>query len=433
MDEPIDPRYVTPQWGLAKRVLFRFASVYFLLYLFPFPFDVFPIPYLGILFAPYQKLWDALVPWVGRHLFSVAITVHPNGSGDTTYNYVQVLCYLVIALLGTAIWSLLDRRRPNYVRLHQWLRVYVRFALSTVMISYGAVKVIKSQFPSPGIDRLLQPFGDSSPMGLLWTFMGASMSYNIFSGLCEMIGGLFLLARRTTLLGALFSMGVLANIVMLNFSYDVPVKLYSLHLFAMAVFLAWPDLRRLAAFFLLNRPVEPAPLAHLFERTWLRRGGVVLRTVFVFGFAALSLYGAQQGRATFGDLAPRPPLYGIWNVDDLEFAGKVRPPTFADETRWRRVIFSAPGQVSIQLANNARLRYNLKLDQAKGTLEFAQRQDPRKKFTLTYKQPGPGLLTLEGTTLEHETVRARLHWTKLSSFPLLSRGFHWINEFPYNL
>jgi hypothetical protein len=431
VDEPIDPRYVTARWNPAQRVLFRFSTIYFLLYLLPFPLDV--LPYLEVVGQPYRQLWTAVVPRVAKGLFSLDIAVFPNGSGDTTYNYVQVFCYLIVALIGTAIWTFLGRERPNYVRLHSWLRVYVRFALSTVMISYGAVKVIKSQFPYPGIDRLLQPFGDSSPMGLLWTMMGASLTYNIFSGACEMLGGLLLLARRTTLLGALFSIGVLTNVVMLNLSYDVPVKLYSLHLLAMAIFLAAPDLRRLADFFVFHRPIEPAPLVHLFERTWLRRGGVVLRTVFVLGFAALSLYGAQQRRMLYGDLAPEPPLYGIWTVDDLEIAGKVRPLSLEDETRWRRVIVSGPGQASIQLMNNARLRYNLTLDKAKGTLEFAKRQDPRQTFTLTYKQPGPGLLTLEGMTLEHEPVKARLHWTKTPSFPLLSRGFHWINEYPYNL
>jgi hypothetical protein len=431
MDAPIDPRYATARWSLAQRILFRFSFLYFLLYLLPFPLDV--IPYLQVVGQPYHQLWTALVPRVAKGLFSLDIAVFPNGSGDTTYNYVQVFCYLLVALVGTAIWSFLDRERPNYVRLHSWLRVYVRFALSTVMISYGSVKVIKSQFPDPGIDRLLQPFGDASPMGLLWTLMGTSLLYNIFSGACEMVGGLLLLARRTTLFGALFSIGVLLNVVLLNLSYDVPVKLYSLHLLVMAIFLAAPDLRRLADFFLFHRPIEPAALVHLFERTWLRRGGVVLRTIFVLGFAGLSLYTAQARRSLFGDLAPQPPLYGIWTVDDLEVAGKVRPLSLDDDTRWRRLIVSGPGQASIQLMNNARLRYNLTLDKAKGTLEFAKRQDPRQKFTLAYKQPGPGLLTLEGTTLEHEPIKAHLHWTKTPSFPLMNRGFHWINEYPYNL
>src|SRR5947199_1204250 len=106
------------------------------------------------------------------------------------------------------------------------------------MLSFGAYKVIKSQFPAPSLDRLLEPYGDSSPMGLLWTFMGASKAYTIFGGFAEMLGGALLTVRRTTLLGALVCIGVITNIVMLNFSYDVPVKLYSTHLLLMAIFLA---------------------------------------------------------------------------------------------------------------------------------------------------------------------------------------------------
>jgi hypothetical protein len=82
-----------------------------------------------------------------------------------------------LALIATIAWSLVDRKRRNYTRLHEWLRVYVRFALGVTMIGYGSYKVIQSQFPPPSLDRLLQPFGDASPMGLLWTFMGASGSY----------------------------------------------------------------------------------------------------------------------------------------------------------------------------------------------------------------------------------------------------------------
>src|SRR5262249_55489589 len=155
-------------------------------------------------------------------------------SGDSTYKYVQVLCFLVIALAVTVAWTILDRKRLQYARLHEGLRIYVRFALSAAMIVYGADKVIPSQFPAPPLDRLLQPYGDASPMGLVWTFMGASRSYNIFAGAAEMIGGLLLIVRRTTLLGALLSLGALSNVAALNFCYDIPVKLYSSHLLAMA-------------------------------------------------------------------------------------------------------------------------------------------------------------------------------------------------------
>jgi hypothetical protein len=307
-----DPTKESPDergaWMPAQRVMFRFAFAYLVLYILPFP-----VP--GDPNGTYANLWHALVPRVGRQVFGVEITVRPNGSGDTTYNYVQVFCYAVMAAAVAAVWTLLDRKRTAYPRLYRWLRVYVRFYLAAMMITYGSVKVIKSQFPAPHLDRLLQPFGDASPMGLLWTFMGASESYNIFTGAGEILGALLLTTRHTTLLGALVSFGVLSHVAMLNFSYDVPVKQFSMHLLAMALFLMAPDLGRLARMFVLNRAVEPVVFRPLSRTTWVNRGAILLRTLVVASFLGMALYGAHQARKTFGDLMPRSPLYGIWNVE----------------------------------------------------------------------------------------------------------------------
>jgi hypothetical protein len=175
--EPLEER---PAWAPAQRILFRFLFAYLVLFIFPFPLD--QIPYLEIAYKEYEKLWHWLVPWVGKLVFHAEITVFPNGSGDTTYNYVQVFCYAVMAAAVAAAWTLLDRRRTDYTGLYRGLRIYVRFYLTAVMMMYGSAKVIKAQFPNPPLDRLLQPIGDASPMGLLWTFMGTSESYNIFTG-----------------------------------------------------------------------------------------------------------------------------------------------------------------------------------------------------------------------------------------------------------
>ncbi|HET9225635.1 MAG TPA: hypothetical protein VFR31_03145, partial [Thermoanaerobaculia bacterium] len=239
-----------------QRALFRFVFCYLVLYNFPFPLDKIPV-YGQILDEGYMEIWQAVVPWVGEHLLGMQIRFRASGSGDSTYSYVLLLCFLILALTATVIWTLLDRRRTDYARLHEWLRVYVRFALAAAMIVYGAYKIIPSQFGTPFPSELLQPIGESSPMRLLWTFIGASASYTIFTGAAELLGGLLLIARRTTLFGALVCIGVMSNVVMLNLSYDVPVKLYSSHLLLMAVFLAVPDLKRLASLFVWNRRVPP--------------------------------------------------------------------------------------------------------------------------------------------------------------------------------
>jgi hypothetical protein len=413
------------QWGLAKRIVFRFICAYFFLYIFPFPLDY--IPFVDVYAQKYDQLWKAVVPWVGKQVFGVDITVFTNGSGDTTYDYVRVFCFAVLAAAAALVWTLLDRKRANYARLHEWLRVYVRFALAAAMVQYGGFKVIPSQFVTPSLDRLLQPFGDASPMGLLWTFIGASKAYTIFSGLGEMLGGLLLIGRRTTLLGALVCIGVMSNVVMLNFSYDVPVKLYSSHLLLMAVFLVLPDLRRLANLFVLNRSVEPARIRPLFTNAWLHRGALVFRTVLVLYITGFALFISYRSL-----LEPKSPFYGIWNVEEFEVDGRARPPLLSDTNRWRRVVFDYPYNFGVHLMDQRRIRYFLNLSPQKRVLELTQRGEPkREKSVLSYEQAGPGLLVLEGT-LDGRKIRAKLRLDAEPDFLLVNRGFHWINEYPLN-
>jgi hypothetical protein len=115
-----DPEKAGPRWGLARRILFRFAFSYLLLYNLPFPLGY--IPYVdAFILTPYSAFWSFLVPAVGDQVFGVDITARrANGSGDSTFGYVQVFCYLILALAATAVWTLLDRRRAQYERLHDW-------------------------------------------------------------------------------------------------------------------------------------------------------------------------------------------------------------------------------------------------------------------------------------------------------------------------
>jgi len=61
----------------------------------------------------------------------------------------------------------------------------------------------------------------------------------------ELIGGILLLTPRTSLLGALVCLAAVAEVFVLNMTYDVPVKLLSFHLMLMSIFLLLPELKRL--------------------------------------------------------------------------------------------------------------------------------------------------------------------------------------------
>lgn len=53
------------------------------------------------------------------------------------------------------------------------------------------------------------------------------------------------------------------------------------------------------------------------------------------------------------------------------------------------------------------------------------------KYTLEYSYPDPDHLLFEGN-LEGNAVSIRSRKMAPSTFPLLSRGFHWINEQAFN-
>ncbi len=334
------------RWSLPLRIVWRFLTCYLILYMLPMPGHVDLIgslPFSSFLTGPYTRMWRNLVPWVAIHVFHLGGTavVYPkvNGSGDSTLDYVQHFCYLAIAALAALVWSVLDRKRPNYRTFHAWLQVAIRYTLAFTMFGYGFAKVIPTQFGPPGFGGLIEPLGNFSPMGLLWTFVGYSKAYTIFSGAAEVLGGALLLFRRTTTLGAMVSAAVLANIVALNFCYDVPVKLYSTNLLLMALFLMAGDLGRLLNFLVLNRPVEPADLSDArFPGRWMRVAGVVFPLLFVGWFLYGDLKQGWQYYSTAVLHPKRPPLYGLYDVEEFRRGGQEIPPLTTDASRWKRVV-----------------------------------------------------------------------------------------------
>ncbi|HZM98908.1 MAG TPA: hypothetical protein VFB70_05920 [Pyrinomonadaceae bacterium] len=423
MSETLINEHPQERWHPFTRTAFRFAFVYLLLYNLPFPLTA--LPYVDKAAEFYNSFWTWLVPRIARAALNRDVPSVFNGSGDRTFDYLLVACLLLIALVITVIWTLFDRKRLSYPTLYRWLNLYVRFSLGTAMIGYGAFKVISSQFPAPTLDRLMQSYGESSPMGLLWTFMGASEAYTMFVGFAEMISGILLFPRKTTTFGALMSIGVLSNVVALNFSYDVPVKLYSSHLLAMAIFLLLPDMRRLVNFFILNRPAECARVQPLFRRPLWHRGALVLASLFLVAVVGTSLYQSYDQRRLF--TGQRSPLYGVWEVEEFSLG---QSTATASAPRWRRMIFDSPRRVAVQTTDVLE-RYGSQLDQDKRTLTLRKRDDPGWNTVLTYEQVSPDVITFAGA-LNGSEMTARLRRTDERKFLLTDRGFHWINEFPFN-
>jgi hypothetical protein len=315
------------------------------------------------------------------------------------------------------------------------------------MLGYGTLKVFTGQFPAPSQSRLLVRLGDMSPMAMLWAFMGASRTYTAFAGLVEVIGGVLLFVPRLTTLGAIVSAAALTNIVMLDLSYDVSVKLYSSILLVMALFLILPDAGRLANVLLFNRPVQPAIRGPFFQRLWLNRTFLML--ILAFGGYVLVTYGADnyQRQRQIAQLPHTVPFYGIWQVDEFTVNGGLQPPPLT-EVRWQYVIFDFPDSIdccepsnlgmAIQSTDGFRHLYWIRIDHTRKLVQLMKLNEAEKRpedgshvsfqatAQFTFDDATRQQLTLEGD-LDRQHIRANLHRTSMD-FILLNRGLHWISE-----
>src|SRR5262245_42476833 len=304
------------RWALLTRIAFRFFSVYFGIYVLS------TYMLLGLI-VPSVDISDLgslgplrrMVEWTAAHVFSVTrpLVVTGSGSGDKLFDWVQAFCFLVIALVVTVVWSFVAHRRESHVRLHIWFRLFLRFALGSTLISYGALKAIPLQMPYPTLARLVEPFGHFSPMGVLWSSIGASRPYEIFTGCAELAAGILLIIPSTVTLGALVSLGCTIQVFILNMAYDVPVKLFSFHLLLMSVFLLAPDARRILNLLVLNRPADRSPIPQPGGTERAVRIGVILQLVFGAYLVGMNLKGAIGAWTQYGGGAPKSELYGIWN------------------------------------------------------------------------------------------------------------------------
>lgn len=415
----------------ARKLAFRFACIYFLWYAIP--------DYSAGHDTFLSTAMDRLAAWMGERVFGLGeIDVGFTSSGDRTVHYVKLLVMLAGSIAGALLWTLLDRRRRHSVssaslwedrKAAEWLVVAVRFYLIVVMLGYGFAKVFPSQFAPPSLSRLLQPFGDASPMGVLWTAIGYSRAYAAFGGLGEIAGALLLAWRRTTTLGALIIVAVMSNVVMINFSYDVPVKLYSSHLLLMALALVALDWRRIWNVLVLNRPAPAAVHPPHFATPVARQRALAAKLLILALLIAINVREGLENQRIYSRGGAKAPLYGLYDVETFVLDGEVLPPLLTDERRWRNVAFDVRREVGLRMMDGSIEKRTYQVEGANRLSMYRDTEDGTSftRSQWTFKRPSPETLLLEGE-LDGSPVSLEMRARDPRDFVLLNRGFNWINE-----
>lgn len=331
--------------------------------------------------------------------------------GDGQRVALSLLGDVLLACVLAAAWIVVDRRH-SHEKLAGAVRVLLRYLVATEMLIYGGFKVVPRQFQPPATEQLLRPLGELTPMGLMWACIGISPAYTVFAGLAESLGGALLFWRRTTTAGSVLLVGVLTNVVMLNFCYDVPVKRGAVMLLLAVLVLASRDAGRLASVLWFDRATCPGGEPPLAGPLWIRRVRAVLKPLWV----CAAIAGPLAAAALIGAGHERTALDGVWSVDTFVQDGELVEALETGAGRWRRLVFDQRSGAIVQTMDHGCRRHGAVLDEGAKTLTLRPAIGPPLEFHFE-RSDGPTLrLRREGSG--PQDIRLRLQRAD-EVFPLL--------------
>lgn len=341
-------------WTSTQKFSFRVAFIYFLLLCLP-TYSAFYKHLFGLEFAKitYHDFQSIVAFWPPQF-----ILIESEEGVFGLFNYINLFLVLVVALVGGSIWTLVDKKAINYSKLYYWIRVLARYRLAYGMVGWGLKKAFPMQMVYPTIGMLNTPFVDMAEKKLYWSHVGVSFEYTVFLGFAEIIPGLLLLNRKTSVLGAALAAVVTFNICIANHAYDAGVAVPAAYFALIGTFIAWYDLPKIWNLVVNEIDVQPYRYYPTFTEKWeqyLRTGTkLVFNTLFVPVAAGLWAYGFFNGNNY--NIPSTPGLKGskgYYDVTSYKLNNKLIPYTPSDSLRWQDATFEAWSSLSYRTNRGA--------------------------------------------------------------------------------
>lgn len=189
--------------------------------LIPIQYDI-----LTFLYQPFRALI-----YTGVNVFFDGLTFQ----SDSVGMYLLVICSVILGFLSAIIPSVIKRFKN--LTVPYLINQVMLYFLILNLLDYGCFKIFDLQFYTPESNTLHTELGYLSKDILYWSLMGSSRSFVLFMGIIELIAAFLIVIPRTRFLGLLVALGVFTQVVMVNISFDISVKLLSITLLLMVVFL----------------------------------------------------------------------------------------------------------------------------------------------------------------------------------------------------
>ncbi|MEL6944358.1 MAG: hypothetical protein AAFO82_16980, partial [Bacteroidota bacterium] len=212
--------------------------------------------------------------------------------------------------------------------------------------------------------------------------------------------------------------------------YDVPVKLLSTHLVVISLFIILMSGQRLFRFFFTNQEIEPepdndiVPLKH-------RKVKNIVKWVLLTAYLGFSFYQYNQMAKKYGPNAVKPFFYGKYVVEDFtSYNDTLGVNRISDYDKWSTFYQSWEGYAAVKTVADSTLRYNFEADTSQQLFKYKLRKD--SIFTeLKYERLDSLSFHVYGKR-EKDSLDFKLRKVEIKDYLLVSRGFNWVNERPYN-
>ena len=228
-----------------------------------------------------------------------------------TINYIFTPLVIILALATWHISSLRKKQAGqlfNHSRIIYYCISSCRYLLAAILLQYGVSKLVGDGQLHTSYLWYGDELGKLSGFQLTWSFFSYSPFYNASIAAIEILGALFLLFRRTTLLGAVFLLPALINITLIDFNYGISAKDIISVLLLMDIFIVAICFRPLYNLFVKLEAIDPTKLVSAYgpvvpQHKWLKPVGFTI----IFLFVLLTNYNQMN---TSG---PQP-LDGAWQA-----------------------------------------------------------------------------------------------------------------------
>jgi len=234
---------------MLKTYLNKALSLFFIL-----GFLFIPLTFYGLDFQYLLTRFFFLKPvaFIQDHFFAYAIQ-RIDFSSDTVG--LNILLWLLLAISFFVV-LLLNVFKVNSSKIIPFFKSLSAYYVAAILLKYGFDKIFKQQFYLPEPNILYTNFGNLTKDILYWSTIGTSYTYSLVTGIIEVLTAILILVKRTRIFGFCLAIGVLVNILLINFSFDISVKTFTAFLLGVVVFNVYPYLEIIYAFFLsgINKP-----------------------------------------------------------------------------------------------------------------------------------------------------------------------------------